>query len=92
MLIAVGSISSAIGLFNRRKWGYWFAVVYASIAVAWGAFELAPVPSVINYDLYYLQNWGRAALILSRGLVLHGVLLYCLLRPSVKAQFVAKEQ
>ena len=87
VLIVTVSIASGIGLLNRRRWAYKLAIVYAGIAVAYGIFELMPVPSVINYDIYYLRNWERAAFILAKGLVLHGLMLYCLLRPSVRAQF-----
>lgn len=87
VLVIAVSIISAIGLFMGWRWTYRLAIGYASIGVGWGLLELMPVPSVINYALYYWHDWGAAMIMLSRGLLLHGVMLYCLLRPSVKAQF-----
>ncbi|MDP3723440.1 MAG: hypothetical protein Q8R91_08095 [Candidatus Omnitrophota bacterium] len=89
VLVIAVSMISAIGLFMEWRWAYRLAIGYASIGVGWGLFELMPGnPSVVNYALYYWHDQGAAMMMLSRGLLLHGVMLYCLLRPAVKAQFV----
>ena len=87
LLILGGSISAVIGLWQQKSWAYLLALLYAGIAVTYGIFEMF-VPSVIG-EFIWARYWKGVMPLLARGVILHGMILYGLLLPSVKAQFQA---
>jgi len=89
LLIAAASMSLLVGLLKENRWAYKLAIIYATIAVVYSIFEVVipmTIPPSILQRYIDVKDWVGVTRMLTRS-VLYGLLLWCLLRPGVKAQF-----
>ena len=85
--LAVGTsavqLATGVGLLMLQSWAYWLVPIIAGVSLIWmAANELFVGKLMIGPSWVYL--------ILSLGW--NGLIVWYFLRPSVKAQFVSKEQ